>query len=93
MQTVTSTLPTPHDQAERLIELGVNDIAGLPADRLRNITNGSEGALVVVHPNLVPASKLVPLLRVNDKQGFVVTDLSDVDVFAPISASTGSERS
>ena len=88
MQTVTSTLPTPHDQAERLIELGVHDIAGLPADRLRNITNGSEEALVVVHPNLVPASKLVPLLRVNDKQGFVVTDLSDVDVFVPISAVT-----
>ena len=86
MQTVTSTLPTPHDQAERLIELGVHHIAGLPADRLRNITSGSQGALVVVHPNLVPASKLVPLLRVNGKQGFVVTDMSDVDVFARISA-------
>ena len=88
MQTVTSALPTPHDQAERLIELGVHDIAGLPADRLRNITNGPEGALVVVLSNLVPASKLVPLLRVNGKQGFVVTDMSDVDVFAPISAVT-----
>ena len=84
------TLPTPREQAERLIELGVLDLAGLPAGRLRNMTNGfrSEGALVVVHPDLVRASALIPLLRVNGRQGFVVSDMSDVDVFAPISAVT-----
>ena len=87
---MTPTLPTPREQAERLIELGVLDLAGLPADRLRNMTNGfrSEKALVVVHPDLVRASALIPLLRVNGRQGFVVSDMSDVDVFAPISAVT-----
>ncbi|HZN83658.1 MAG TPA: DUF5701 family protein, partial [Mycobacterium sp.] len=71
------------EQAERLIELGVDRMAGLPADRLRNLPDSSD-ALLVVHPDLTPPSRLAPLLRVNDKPGFVVTDMVDVDEFAPI---------
>jgi hypothetical protein len=80
---VTTALPSLSDQAERLIELDVHRIAGLPADRLRNVPD-SAGSLLVVHPELAPASALAPLLRVNGKSGFVVTDMSDVDEFTPI---------
>ena len=90
MPTVATTIPTPREQAERLIELGVHDIADLPAARLRELSRRatSDGTLLVVHPDLVPASSLVPLLHVNGKQGFVVADMSDVDEFRPISAVT-----
>jgi Family of unknown function (DUF5701) len=82
-----TALPSLPEQAERLIELGVHDLAGLPAERLRDAPE-RPGSLLVVHPGLVPASALVPLLRVNDKPGFVVTDMADVDEFAPIASVT-----
>jgi hypothetical protein len=78
-------MPSLAEQAERLIELDVHRIAGLPADRLRNVPNVA-GSLLVVHPRLASASALAPLLRVNGKAGFVVTDMSDVDEFTPISS-------
>ena len=45
-------------------------------------------SLVVVHPDLAPASTLAPLLRWNGKPGFVVADMTDVDEFAPIPSVT-----
>jgi hypothetical protein len=81
--TVSLTLPSIREQAERLIELGVHDIAGLPAEPLRKAPDLS-GALLVVHPRLAAPSALAPLLRVNGKQGFVVADMTDMDEFAPI---------
>jgi hypothetical protein len=78
-------MPSLAEQAERLIELDVHRIAGLPADRLRNVPDVA-GSLLVVHPRLASASALAPLLRVNGKAGFVVTDMSDVDEFTPISS-------
>jgi hypothetical protein len=81
--TAVTALPSLPEQAERLIELGVHDIAGLRAERLRNVPEQPD-SLLVIHPRLVPASALAPLLRVNDKPGFVVTDMADVDEFAPI---------
>jgi Family of unknown function (DUF5701) len=83
MPSLTTALPSLSEQAERLIELGVHRIAGLPVDALRNLPD-SAGSLLAVHPDLVPASALAPLLRVNDKPGFVVTDMTDVDEFRPI---------
>jgi hypothetical protein len=83
--TAVTALPSLRVQAERLIELGVHDLAGLPAAQLRDVPE-QPGSLLVVHPSLVPASALVPLLRVNDKPGFVVSDMADVDAFAPISS-------
>jgi hypothetical protein len=74
---------TVREQAERLIELELHRSAGVPADRLRNIPDGV-GSLLVVHPDLAPASTLAPLLRLNEKLGFVVTDMTDVDEFTPI---------
>ncbi|MFI9819938.1 DUF5701 family protein [Streptomyces sp. NPDC052013] len=91
---VTSTflpeLPALGAQAERLIELGVHEIAGLPADQFRSFAKtagapaGASDTLLAVHPDVAPASALAPLLRREDKPGFVVTDMPDVDDFTPI---------
>jgi hypothetical protein len=80
------TLPTPSEQSERLIALGVHDIAGLPASWLRDMSSqsDSEDMLLVVHPDLAPASALVPLLTLNRKRAFVVSDMTDVDEFTTI---------
>ncbi|GGS68121.1 DUF5701 family protein [Streptomyces cinerochromogenes] len=82
-------LPSPSAQAERLIELGVHRIAGLSAAELRALAASAEapadgGVLLAVHPDRAPASALAPLLRREDKAGFVVTDMADVDHFAPL---------
>ncbi|MER6721460.1 DUF5701 family protein [Streptomyces halstedii] len=77
-------------QAERLIERGVHQIAGLAAAELRAFTEaaeaagGAEGALLAVHPDRAPASALAPLLHRDGRPGFVVTDMRDVDLFAPL---------
>ena len=39
-----------------------------------------------IHPDLVPASRLTPLLRRGDKPGFVVEDMTDLDDFEPTEA-------
>ncbi|MFJ5550748.1 DUF5701 family protein [Streptomyces sp. NPDC093225] len=84
-------LPAPSAQAERLIELGVHERAGLPAAEVRvfaeaadRLAGGAGGALLAVHPDRVPASVLAPLLRRSGRPGFVVTDMTDVDAFAPL---------
>ncbi|MFF8592858.1 DUF5701 family protein [Streptomyces sp. NPDC015220] len=88
--TVLPALPALSAQAERLIELGVHELAGLPAVELRTFAAaaeapaGGDNALLAVHPNQAPASALAPLLRRNGKAGFVVTDMPDVDLFAPL---------
>ncbi len=83
----SSPLPPLTAQAEHLIELGVHELAGIPADALRTFAEdaGSAGgdALLAVHPDRAPASVLAPLLRHDGKPGFVVTDMPDVDRFAP----------
>jgi hypothetical protein len=76
-------LPSIREQADRLIELGVHDVAGLSAEHLRNAPDIA-GSLLVLHPRLVAPSALAPLVRVNGKPGFVVADMTDVDEFAPI---------
>jgi hypothetical protein len=70
----------------------VHELAGLSADEVRTFAETVEavsapapgdGVLLAVHPDLVPASALAPLLRREGKPGFVVTDMPDVDRFAP----------
>jgi hypothetical protein len=80
-------LPTLADQAERLVERGVHEISGLSAADLRAAARAErhEG-LLVVHPELAPASALAPLLEHAGKPGFVVVDMTDVDAFAPVEA-------
>ena len=81
-----SALPTLAEQAERLIALGVADRAGIPADDLRSLGGSSAtNAVLAIHPDRAPASVLAPLLESSGKAGFVVTDMVDVDMFAPIS--------
>ncbi|MFS0691596.1 DUF5701 family protein [Streptomyces nitrosporeus] len=83
-------LPSLNTQAERLIGHGVPELAGLTPDELRGFAEAagafadSAGALLAVHPDRVPASALAPLLRRDGKPGFVVTDMQDVDLFAPL---------
>ncbi|BCM70363.1 MULTISPECIES: DUF5701 family protein [Streptomyces] len=92
--TAVPALPAPSAQAERLIELGVHRLAGLSAAELRAFAASAEtaaaeaaadgGVLLAVHPDRAPASALAPLLRRDGKPGFVVSDMSDVDLFAPL---------
>lgn len=75
------------EQAQRLVDLGVPELAGIPADELRTLAQAlteSPDVVLSVHPSLVPASRLAPLLTHHDKPGFVVEDLSDLDEFSPI---------
>ena len=73
----------PPEQAERLIELDVHRIAGLPAERLRSGPR-QRGFAAGRTSRSRPASALAPLLRLNGKPGFVVTDMADIDEFTPI---------
>ncbi|MDN0197909.1 DUF5701 family protein [Streptomyces sp. S.PNR 29] len=88
--TVLPVLPDLGTQAARLIELGVHEIAGLPAAEIRSFaasaqaSAGDDGALLAVHPGRAPASALAPLLRRDGRPGFVVIDMPDVDLFAPL---------
>ncbi|GLP76556.1 hypothetical protein TUM20983_36660 [Mycobacterium antarcticum] len=86
MATVASPLLSPIAQADRLVGLDVHRHAGLSASRLRAIAAGAavQSGLLVVHPKLVPASHLAPLIRHSGKSGFVVTDMSDVDEFESV---------
>ena len=81
------TLPPLQEQAERLIALGVADLAQLPHDEVRAAADDdTSDALLVIHPDRAPASALAPLLKHGDKAGFIVVDMADVDDFRPIPA-------
>jgi Family of unknown function (DUF5701) len=84
--TTTSALPTLPDQADRLVELGVHRVAGWSEKRLCAVAEAAtgSGALLALHPDLVPASVLAPLLSRSGKPGFVVVDMADVDGFLPM---------
>ena len=81
-------LPSVREQAARLLELGVHELAGAPAQPLRTLARTGDGhasgSLLAVHPDLVPVSVLALLMRRGDRAGFVVGDMSDVDGFSPI---------
>ncbi len=83
---VPTALPPLADQADRLVALGLHDAAGVTAERLRDAVGraGVAEGLLVVHHDRVPPSALAPLLRLGDRPGFVVEDMTDVDAFAPI---------
>lgn len=76
-------------QTDRLIELGVHELAGVTAERFRELSeplaaHDSGDSVLAVHPSFVAVSRLAPLLLLDGKSGFVVTDMTDVDDFAPI---------
>jgi Family of unknown function (DUF5701) len=75
------------NQLNRLIEVGVADLADLNSADLAAHAEQlpDEGsALLAVHPSVVPAQQLATLLRHNGKPGFVVTDMTDLEQFVPI---------
>jgi hypothetical protein len=81
LSVITAVLPSLSVQAERLITLGVHELAGLSAPGLRaRVAAAGDGLLVL--PGAA-ASALAPLLRYRDRPGFVVEDLTDVDDFLP----------
>ena len=81
------SLPPLPAQADRLIALGVHELARLSPAELCDAAAGAgprDGALLAVHPELVPASRLTPLVEREGKRGFLVVDMTDVDAFVPI---------
>lgn len=76
-----------NDHFDALLDAGVAEAAGVTADELRGYAAtlpDEPGAVLAVHPRLAPARVLAPLLRRGDKAGFVVTDLTDLADFDPI---------
>ena len=83
----SALLPTIDEQVDQLVRLGVASLAGLSDADFRSLLPrdaAGESALLVVHPSLVPPSRLITALRVGDRQGFVVVDMDDVDDFRPV---------
>lgn len=82
------TLPLLADQAETLIGHGIHDLAQITAEQVRAFAaeqgRDRQDALLAVHPAQAPASRLAPLMRREDKPGFIVEDMTDVDDFAPV---------
>jgi hypothetical protein len=80
-------LPSLTDQADRLIALGLHELAGLTPAELCDAAAAAgpgDGALLVLHPDLAPASRLAGLVEREGRRGFVVVDMTDVDAFAAI---------
>lgn len=75
------------EQTENLIDLGVHALADITADDLRahaHKLSDAPGAILAVHPVLVPPSRLTRLVTRHDKPGFVVVDMTDLDQFEAI---------
>ena len=76
-------------QADRLIELGVHDLAGIPAEEIiaaaAALEDGAaDGSLLALHPSVLSPSRLAPLLERDGLPGFVVEDLTDLDEFVAV---------
>jgi hypothetical protein len=80
------SLPPLSEQVRRLIDLGVPGVAEESMKLLDGWLDRAESddRLLVVHPSLAPPSTLVPLLQIGGKTGFVVNDMTDVDLFESI---------
>lgn len=84
---------TLEEQIDRYVELGVPSLAAMSEQEFRaaagELTAHDPAAsapqrLLVIHPDLVPAAHLAPLLERAGKPGFVVEDLTDLAEFTPI---------
>lgn len=81
------TLPTIVEQVDALVRKGLPALASMGEDEFRKLASGlgkARGGIVVVHPSLVPAASLAPLLERAGRPGFVVEDMTDLAEFAPI---------
>lgn len=85
--TFAPTTPTVREQIERLVALGLPEVAGISAEELRGHAAGLRGradSVLVVNPCIAPPSRLATLLARDGKGGFVVGDMTDLDEFAPL---------
>ena len=79
------TLPTLREQADRLIELGISDIAGLTAGHLRSRHERLPNkALLAIHPDSSRRRHRRQCCVLEDKHAFLVADMADVDEFTAI---------
>ena len=81
------TLPTIAEQVDALVRKGLPALASMGEDEFRELASGlgnARGGIVVVHPSLVPAAALAPLLERAGRPGFVVEDMTDLAEFSPI---------
>jgi hypothetical protein len=83
------------NQLNRLLEIGVAELAGLNRADLAAYAEelpDAPSAVLAVHPALLPARRLATLVRHSDKPGFVVADMSDLEKFVPITEITIPDR-
>jgi hypothetical protein len=74
-------------QLNRLLEAGLADVSSRsPAELAAYVATlpDEPRSVLAVHPALATARQLAPLLRRQDKSGFVVDDLLDLEQFTPI---------
>lgn len=89
MPLTSISLPSLAEQAQRLLDLGLDRAAGLSPDEIRAAADTAPaGGLLVIHPDRLPASAIAPHLRHAGQPGFVVEDMAEIDQFAPIEAAT-----
>ncbi|WP_234417882.1 DUF5701 family protein [Miniimonas sp. S16] len=82
-------LPPVGEQLDRLLALGLAALAGRDERELRDAVgrlavNSEVPALLAIHPSLVPARTLAPLLERGGKPGFVVVDMTDLEDFTTV---------
>ena len=83
-----TALPSVAGQLQRLIELGIPELAGVSDSDLHSwcpdvSVSSAPHPLLAIHPSLVPASKLIDAVHLNGRNGFLVVDMQDVDDFVP----------
>lgn len=74
-------------QLSRLLDLGLADLAGVSPRTLAGHVNGlphDPNSILAIHPSLVSARLLAPLLSRDGRAGFVVEDLTDLEEFDDI---------
>ncbi|MEZ5209709.1 MULTISPECIES: DUF5701 family protein [unclassified Gordonia (in: high G+C Gram-positive bacteria)] len=84
-------LPSPTDQAVRLVDLGVHDMLGMRAAEFVSRASeleqpGGPETLLAIDPAMLPPSRLVPLMRLpgSGAPGVVGDGMADLDAFAPV---------
>lgn len=74
-------------QLDRLLDAGLADVTGRSPAEFANYAAAlpdEPHSMLAVHPGLVTARQLAPLLRHHGKPGFVVDDMTDLEQFVPI---------
>ncbi|MGL5829068.1 MAG: DUF5701 family protein [Angustibacter sp.] len=86
---------TVSQQLHRLLALGLADLAGLSPTELAKSSSqypDQSGVILAIHPDIVPARRLIALWRRGTKPGFVAADLTDLEDFSVIPGVTIPDR-